>query len=194
MNLKTLSVIISRIFDFYFWLPVLLSATIFKSGLTANQIKILFPSLLVLDVGTPILVFFGLLKSKGVSDIDLTERRQRYKFFLPFTLVFTLSTILAYIFGNQLFFVLHLIGFSVVASMILITLFWKISGHLIMNTVSIFVLNFLLDWKILWLFILLPLVAFARIYLKKHTLVEVLSGAILGLLEPYLILKFFNLI
>ena len=65
---------------------------------------------------------------------------------------------------------------------------------MMLNASSIFALNFLFEFKFAWLFLLLPLVGFARIYLKKHTLAEVLTGGTVGILEPYFILKLFDLI
>lgn len=194
MNLRIFSKVISRCFDFYFWFPVLLFVTISNSGLSNQQIKLLLPLLLSIDVILPIFLFFLTLKKGGVSDIDVTKRQERHKLFGVMTLIVFISTLISYFLANNLFFVLQLIALTSALTMFLITLRFKISGHALMNTGSIFVVNYLFDWKFLWIFIIVPLVAFARIHLKKHTLSEVLAGGILGLAEPYLILKFFKLI
>ncbi|MBI2326858.1 hypothetical protein HYU92_00920 [Candidatus Curtissbacteria bacterium] len=142
----------------------------------------------------PIFLFFLILKRGGISDIDVTKREERYKLFGGMTVILIIPTIFAYIFGNNLFFVLHLISLIAAFTLYLITLRFKISGHLIMNSGGIFIINYLFDWKLLWLFVIVLIVAFARIYLKKHTILEILTGGLVGFLVPYLVLKFFKLI
>lgn len=194
MTLRNIAIIISRIFDFYFWFPVLLFIAIFNSRLSNQQIKILLPILLVLDVILPIALFFLVLKRGHVSDIDVTKQDERHRLFGTLSILLLFTTFISYLLANNLFFVLHLISLAVALTMFLITLRFKISGHMLMNAGSIFIVNYLFDWKLLWLFLIVPIVAFARLYLKAHTLAEVLAGGVLGLIEPYLILKFFKLI
>ncbi|MBI3283176.1 hypothetical protein HYZ70_03835 [Candidatus Curtissbacteria bacterium] len=141
MTLEKLSHIISRIFDFYFWFPVLLLITIFNTGLTNKQITILLPLLLLIDVILPIVLFFWVLKKGDVSDIDVTKRQERHKLFGVMTLIVFISTLISYFLANNLFFVLQLIALTSAFSMFLITLRFKMSGHALMNTGSIFVVN-----------------------------------------------------
>lgn len=188
------SKIISRVFDFYVWFPVVLLASIFNSGLSLNQIKILLPTLILFNVVVPTSYFFMDLASRGISDIDVTKRQQRYHLFGRLAVISAISTLISLIFANQMFFVLQLIGLVLAATIFAVTFFYKISGHMILNASSAFILNFLFDWQLLWLFLIVPLVALARIYLKKHTLAEVLAGGIVGLVEPYLILALFKLL
>ncbi len=186
--------IISRSFDFYTWFPVLLFVSIFNTGLAAEQIKILLPALLSIEVILPVLLFLWVLKTGRISDIDVTKRAERPKLFGVMTLLALVSTVISFLIANQLFFVLQLATLLICVLNFLITLKWKISGHMVMNNASILIINFLFDWKLLWLFAIVPVVAFARIYLKKHTPAQVLAGAVVGLTEPYLILKIFKLI
>lgn len=194
MSLKYLSKLISRIFDFYVWFPVMLLAGIFNSGLTPNQIKILLPTLMVVNVVIPTSYFFMDLAGRGISDIDVTKRQQRYHLFGRFVGICVISTIISYFLGNQVFFVMQLIGLMLAATIFLITFFYKISGHMILNVSSVFIVNFLFDWQYLWLFVIVPIVAFARINLKKHSVSQVLTGAALGLFVPLTVLKLFNLL
>lgn len=194
MNLRLISKIVSRIFDFYVWFPVTLLASIFNSGLSLNQIKILLPTLLVVNVIIPISYFFMDLAGRGISDIDVTKRRERYHLFGRLLVISAISVVISYFLGNQMFFVLQMIGLVLALTIFVITFFYKISGHMILNASSAFILNFLFDWRLMWLFLIAPLVAFARIYLKKHTLMEVLAGTAVGLAEPFLILKVFRII
>lgn len=194
MNLRTLSIIISRIFDFYFWFPVILILAVFNSEMNSGQIKILLPILFILDVILPIGFFFKLLKAGKISDIDVTKRSERHRLTGGVSLIFLVSTIISYFLGNQSFFVLHLTVFLMGLTIFLITLYFKISGHLFVNTGAIFLVNYLFEWRFVWLFLIIPFLGFARIFLKKHSFTEVVTGAALGFVEPYLILKFFKLI
>lgn len=194
MSLLFFSKIVSRSFDFYTWFPVGLLLAIFNTGLVSTQIKILLPLLIFFDVILPIFLFFLILKTGRVSDIDVTKREERYQLFLGFTIILIVPTVLAYYFGNTLFFVLQLITLISALCMYLATLKFKISGHMFMNAEAILVINYLFSWNSLWLFLILPLVAFARFYLKKHSLFQIVAGCFLGLAIPLLILKIFKLI
>ncbi len=192
--MKNLAKIISRTFDFYFWFPTLLLVGIFKTGLSQNQIIILLPLLAVVDVLGPIAGFKFLMKEGKISDTDVTKRSERYLLFGSANALFLIGTILAFIFGNQLFFTLHLAALILGLTILGITFFYKISGHMLMACGALLLINFLYGWELWWLFAIVPFVAFARIYLKKHTLLQVLAGAIIGLAEPYLILRIFKLV
>lgn len=192
--MRIFSVIISRIFDFYFWFPILLVVSLLNTGLTGSQLKILFPLLLTFDIILPIFFFFLFLKLKLISDIDVTERKERHKLLIGICIFFTLGTITTIVFGNKEIFILHLITLIMAIVMFSITLKYKISGHLFMASGSIYILNYLLNYELLYLFLLLIPIAISRIYLKKHDIFQILLGGLLGFLIPIIILKFTNLL
>ncbi|MCR4324640.1 MAG: hypothetical protein NUV69_03050 [Candidatus Curtissbacteria bacterium] len=192
MNLRNFSIVISRIFDFWFWSPIVMFS-VFTTGLTSQQITLLVPLLLTLNLIVPVGIFLYLLKSGRVTDIDMTKREERHIVWGVATLSFLLSTTLVYFLANYLFFVISFTVFIVTLTLFIITFKWKISVHVITNTTSVFVINYLFDWKLLWLFAVVPVVAFARFYLKKHTLSQILAGFAVGIIEPYIILEVFGL-
>ncbi len=194
MSLKLFAQIVSRIFDFPLWVTILLSVALFNTGLSASQIKIMGPLLVVVDVIAPIVIFLILLRDGDISDIDITRRRERYKLFGFGSVASFISCFFVYFLGNHQFFALFATGFVITATLFLITLKWKISGHMIINCTGIYILSYLFEWQFLWLFALIPFVAFARFYLKKHSLWQITAGGVLGLLEPYVFLKLFNVI
>ncbi len=73
------------------------------------------------------------------------------------------------------------------------TLFWKISVHMV--GVSLFVLLLLLVFSANFLFltVLIPLVAWARMTLKAHTLSQVTVGSIVTIIITYAVFSFFGL-
>lgn len=192
--MKNLAKIISRIFDFYTWFSLLLLVAIFKTGLGQNQIAILLPLLSTIDVAGPVIGFKLLMKSGKISDLDVTKRSERYLWFLLVNALLLVGTIFAFLFGNQLFFILHLVAFILGLTILGITFFYKISAHILMAFGALFIINFLYGGKFIWAFLLTIPIIFARLYLKKHTPSQILAGAVVGLGEPYLLLKLFGLI
>lgn len=192
--MRKFSEIVSFIFNYWSWSLIGISTALFKTGLTASQIRILLPISVILDIISPILILYLLVKIGKVKDANLSRRRDRPLVFGLSTLVFGISTVLSFFFGNNFFFVLHLTMLFMGLTIFVVSLFFKISGHMILNAGFIFILNFLFGWNLLWLFIIVPIVAFARLYLKKHTPIEVLAGIVVGLVEPFSIFKFFGLI
>lgn len=194
MNLTLFSKIISRVFDYFAWSLIVLFAAILKTGPTAYSLQVILPVFLTLNVIAPVISYFTLLRLGKLSDFDVTIRQERHLLFGIATLLAFIAAFLSHFMTNQTIFVLQLTLFLMSFTIFLITFYYKISGHLILNVGFIFVLNYLLDFKFLLLFLIVPFVAFARVYLKKHTLFQVIAGALVGLLEPYIILKLFNLL
>ncbi len=193
MNKTKFSKTISRLF-FLPWLLIVLLTTLKNSGLSMSQVQILVPVLLFFNIGIPFSAYNFLYKKKLISDVDITKREERYLLFGLTTAAFLISLILVYFLGNFEFFVLSLIMFIAALTLFIVTLKWKISGHMILNAAAITIMVYLFGPKMLWLLPIIPLVGFARVYLKKHTLKQVIAGTIVGLGEPYLVLKLFGLI
>ena len=60
---------------------------------------------------------------------------------------------------------------------------WKISAHMIGYVSMVTVLTFL-NVKFLFLYILVPLIAWSRLVLKRHNIYQIIAGTILGVLVP----------
>ncbi len=72
-----------------------------------------------------------------------------------------------------------------------ITQVWKISFHTGVFTGCITVLVLILhDVKFAWLFLLVPLIAWARIRRKRHTLVQTIVGALIAFINTVIVLRF----
>ena len=192
MNLTKFSEIVSRIFDPLRIFPVVFIVAVFNVGLTRDQLKLLFPLLATVNILLPAFVWFSLRRNRQISDGDISIRQERYRFFGLLTVSYLISTILLLFLGNNLSFVLNLILFILTATVWIITFKFKISGHVAWDSAMVLILNFLFGWAYMWLFLLIPIIGFSRVYLKRHTFAEVLAGGFLGVFEPYLILKFFK--
>lgn len=194
VQVKQFSKIVTNVFQYYTWVPIFIVASVFKTGLKTEHFKTTIIILHSLDVFAPILVYIFLLNGGVIKDANLIKREDRPLLFGFTTSLVFAATVISYFLGSHLFFQLHLIVFIFMLTLTFITMFFKISGHMFINTFFIFILNYLYDWKLLGLFLIVPIVAFARLNLKAHTSAEVILGTIVGFLEPYLMLKIFKLL
>lgn len=160
-------------------LPALLVIIVFKSGLTFKQMEIVIPAVLVFQFLVPAIYILMMLKLKETSSWDLPRRQDRYRFLLVTVASFMVSLALIYQFGNRFLLELNLILTILALIFFTVTFFWKISLHSgIATTVSILA-NFLFDWKIPALYLMIPLVWWSRYALGRHTLAQLLAGACL---------------
>jgi hypothetical protein len=174
----SLPTIISRIFDPSIILPALTLLAVSKSGDNHPAFWILAGGMVVL----PLLYFLYKLASHEISNIDISDRKQRIKPLLAMTGFLLVDIIIISLFNNA--FLLHLfeLYFLWVLGFLGITLFWKISGH---SGVSTLAYCLLLQWFGfgVWPFVFVVfLVSWARVARRNHTLLQVSAGIIYSIL------------
>lgn len=179
MNSTKLAKIISFVLGPQVWLPVFFTIFIFKTGLTNQQIKILFPSILILEVIIPLLMILIFIRLKIVSDWDITKKEERQPVMMAVVILSLISLMTIYLFGNELILSLTLILFLIIIITSAITFFWKISLHMTLNVTGTIIINFLFSWSLPWLYLTIPLVFWARLKLKKHTVNQLLAALFL---------------
>jgi membrane-associated phospholipid phosphatase len=74
----------------------------------------------------------------------------------------------------------------------IITRWWKISTHATGIAAPLTVLYAHFGVAPLPFFVLIPLVGWARVYLKAHTLLQVLAGTALGSISVFIFMKLFH--
>lgn len=156
---------------------------LYRSGLTLIQGTRIFGIFLIFTLLPIIAARLWLMKSKKVSDWDVHDRRQRILplAILCFILIFNYFLVIVP-FDNRLFagvfltFCVWLIGFSV------ITLFWKISGHVGTVALAGAILFYWLGFAAWPVFFIIPLVAWSRILRRDHTPAQAVGGAVYSLL------------
>ncbi len=134
----------------------------------------------------PILLVYGLKKIGKVSDYNITFREQR---FLPL-LVMVGVNFLGYELMEQLdapriFTGILLFNAVNTVLILLVTLQWKISVHLLTLGFSIALLYLQFGAVALWLLLLVPVLMWSRVYLKAHTFMQTLVGSVIGFLVMY---------
>ena len=75
----------------------------------------------------------------------------------------------------------------------LLTMFWKVSFHMIVATLCIYIILILFKSPLLYsLLLLLPFIGWSRVYLKRHTVKQVAVGFVLTFFSILFVLTFIN--
>lgn len=126
--------------------------------------------------------YVGLQLARGrISDFELRVREQRVKPYLVSLVCAGLAWLWLRVgMAPALLIVIAGAGVAQVALMLAITLFWKISAHTASVAGVAALAVMLLGASALPLLALTPLVAWARLRLQRHTLLQTVAGAVLG--------------
>ncbi len=179
------SAILARIISDFLSPPVLAAASLVVVAMFVGTVLV-WESIgvfLFIAVVLPTLYVFWLVKKKLVSDFHIPIRRQRIRPMI-FMLISGVVSIIALTLLHPPRFIIYL-GVAACLQLVVIfviTLRWKISGHA--AAVSTFsALCWLLFGSLAgFVFILIPIVIWARLRLKRHTPMQTLAGTVLGLL------------
>jgi hypothetical protein len=172
---KNVATGISRLFDPFVMFSLVFVLAFIRGGVTDFFTWILA---FVLLVGLPVVLLLLALHKNIVSNWDISLRRQRPKVLgvllalEAVNLLILQSVVSSYIISTFLFIIVVFAGFT------LITLRWKISGHALAAALAT---GFIVLWYgwIWWpVLLIVPLVAWARVIRKDHTIWQVIAGAI----------------
>lgn len=194
MNFVKLAKLVSIILGEYLWLPLLLALALLKTGLSTQQIYILFPGLLLFSIIIPLSYIFIGIKLKKITEWDLPKRQERKRFLIFTFFSYLISVFLIYLFGTQLLFHLSLIIIVNLVILAVITRFWQISIHSSLNTSSTLIINFLFNWQLPWLYLAIPVIYWSRLKLKRHNLLQLFAGSLLSIIVILSLLKIFGYI
>ncbi len=134
----------------------------------------------------PMMLIYGLKKIGRISDYNITFREQR---FLPLLVMVGVNAlgyeVMTQLDAPRIFTGILLFNAVNMVLVLLITLQWKISIHLLTLTASIALLFMQFGLSVLWILCLVPLLMWSRIYLKAHSFMQTLVGGIIGFLIMY---------
>jgi membrane-associated phospholipid phosphatase len=148
-----------------------------------------FIALFFLSIGPLIYVVIGVRTGK-LSDLDISRRSERAGPFL-FGIISTSIglLVLSLVLGpKDLQTALILTTISAVILMVT-TLWWKISIHASTMAGAATMLTVLYGMALLPLFLLLVLVSWSRVVLRRHTVAQVVAGSLLSIVLSLAILK-----
>jgi hypothetical protein len=174
-----LAEIVSRVFDPVWEIPAaIILAVMFamQEGLRWRFLGLL----LFIDGIVPFIFFLTMLHHKQIRDWDIQNRRERIPLY-AFTLVCHLGGIwMAHELGKGELVAVLSVFYLVAVIFAAITTFWKISLHTGVNAVLITAIVLFYGPRYLWLYLVLLLVGWARVYQRHHTWQQALWGALLG--------------
>jgi len=185
---------ISFIFNPYFLLvPIPYLLVLRQTGDPIAAIKwTLFSMGFLGAVGLLVYIF---VKKGYFTDLDISKREQRPLFFLMITLFAILYFVGLFYFQGPMVLYVSLIGifislllFSFLSSKV------KASIHVATITAMIFSLSLLYNGKFLLLLFLIPLIAWSRVKIQRHTKREVFVGGVLGLAIPLVMFVLFKVV
>lgn len=171
--------IVSRVLDPVWEIPLaILLAVAFAAseGLRWRFLGLL----LFIDAVVPMVFFLIMLKNKQIKNWDIQKREQRIPLY-TFTLICHLAGLwLAHELGKGELALVLGVFYVVGIIFALITLKWKISLHAGVNAVLFTAINMFYGWQYMWLYGLLLIVMWARVYQRHHSWSQVMAGAVLG--------------
>jgi len=192
-----LSVTVSELISWIFFPPLVATVffvfLIFWYSADFNQglrwIVAISPFLIFL----PLLFFAVSYRLGWVSDIDFTDRRERPAFLFGFIASMAIAAAISYFLHVPLkFFVYLFSGMVLLIELAIISLYWKISLHTAVTTSVLTAVVVLGGVAFAPLFLLIPVVVWARVLLKKHTVAQAIGGAVLAFITTIIIFNIFG--
>ncbi|EKD76513.1 MAG: PAP2 family protein [uncultured bacterium] len=172
---------ISHIFSPIIAWPILTLVLVYGTGLTTDQQATVLVPVLLCDLVLPVVLLTLFKKLNLISDLEITKVSERRLYFIVIMALHLISVGLLWWFGNAVAAELRLLGWMIEIAGTIITFYWKISVHLAANSFMIAIIMVLFGWQWWPLLLILPVVAWARVVRKKHTVAQTLAGSILPL-------------
>jgi membrane-associated phospholipid phosphatase len=165
-----------------------------KSRTTTDFWLLLFNSAIFTSIG-PMLYVFWLYATGRISDLDMSIRAERERVFVVFVIFFALGTIDLWLIGAPAIITASMAGYAV-SSLIVqwITRYWKISTHALGITAPLIALCVIYGTRPLPFLVLIPIVCWARVYLRAHTVLQVIAGVGLATVSTLVVFRLFHVV
>ena len=142
----------------------------------------------------PMLYVFWLYATNRISDLDMSIRHERVAALSAFVLFYLIGTGVLLLVKAPNVMVAAMAGYTFSTLIVqYITRFWKISTHALGITAPLVALTMLFGRQPLPFMILVPMVGWARVYLKAHTFMQVVGGCALAVFSTILIFRLFHI-
>jgi membrane-associated phospholipid phosphatase len=139
--------------------------------------RLLFISTFFTSLG-PMLYVFWLYANDYISDLDMSVRAEREMILTAFVVFDLFGAATLWLVHAPRLMIAAMLGYLVSTLIVqYITRYWKISTHALGITAPLTALTLLYGRQPLPFMVLIPMVCWARVYLKSHTIMQVLAGA-----------------
>ncbi len=154
--------------------------------------RLLFISTFFTSVG-PMLYVFWLYVTDRVSDLDMSVRAEREMVFTAFVIFDLFGAAALWVTHAPRLMIAAMLGY-LVSTMVVqyITRYWKISTHALGITAPLAALTLLYGRQPLPFMVLIPMVCWARVYLRSHTVMQVVAGAMLAVVTTAFFFSLFH--
>jgi membrane-associated phospholipid phosphatase len=162
--------------------PVLVMLTLLLIALTASSPSIwLWNAAYLIAIIIPMLYLFRLLRQNKITDMDVFVREQRARpLLVTIASLGTVLTILILGRAPRAMIILTTASLVQAIAIFLITLRWKISMHSATSAaVAVLILN-VFGKAAAPVALSVPLIAWSRVKLRRHTFMQTVAGALLG--------------
>ncbi len=161
---------------------------------TAQFWFLLFISTFFTSIG-PMLYVLWLYATDRITDLDMSSRSERERVFVAFVLFYWAGTLVLWLVHAPTLLIATMGGYAAASVAVqYITRYWKISTHALGISASMVALVYVFGQQPLPFLILIPIVAWSRVYLKAHTPAQVIVGALLGSASVYIFYHLFRLL
>ena len=123
----------------------------------------------------PVLYFYR----KNAVDLDISKKEMRTPFFVIAATFYSIAAVIFFVTNTAIMFLLALSYAFVTIILLLVNRFWKVSVHSAGVTGPIFALVFVFGFMVLPLSLMIVLVSWSRIKLKKHTFTQTFVGSLI---------------
>lgn len=174
-------------------IPIFLIVILFAREGVANAGTLAMLIIGGIFIPISIRTYIGVRRGK-YTNLDVSDQRQRQQWFMLTTALVLLVTALLWITKQDIIVCVAMTVslFLMIVSQ-LINFVVKASMHVAYHTYLSFVVFFFNQWVGILFLLFLPMLAWSRLYLKRHTKPEVFSGLVLGLFFGSLFLVWINL-
>jgi membrane-associated phospholipid phosphatase len=143
----------------------------------------------------PMLYVFWLYATDRISDLDMSKREEREHVFVVFVIFYVLGTIDLWLINAPAIVTASMAGYALSSLVVQwITRYWKISTHALGITAPLIALCVIYGPRPLPFLILIPIVCWARVYLRAHTVLQVCAGVALAAVSTLVVFRLFHVI
>lgn len=130
----------------------------------------------------PFLYLLMLLRREKVTGLDVPVREQRTVPYLVTVVIYSAGVVALFILGASVMVYALMLCYATNTLVVsLINTRWKISAHAVGASGPLTALAVTFGWRVLPFFLIVPVVAWARVELKAHTRAQVIAGGLLGI-------------
>ncbi|MGH7708545.1 MAG: phosphatase PAP2 family protein [Vulcanimicrobiaceae bacterium] len=143
----------------------------------------------------PMLFVLKMYLDGRISDLDMSIRGEREAVFGTFVIFYFVGTVVLALMHAPTMLIATMAGYTASSLLVqFVTRHWKISTHAIGITAPMLALVVMYGAQPLPFLVLIPIVGWARVYLKAHTVLQVVAGTALGFISVALFFHLFHLI